>query len=157
MIISGLLGSLLFASASVGQPVEAAPRGDIRGLFTGEDYPSMALRRNEQGGVRARLTVGPEGHVTQCEIAESSGSEHLDSATCTVLSARARVEPARDPAGQPTSGSYVTPTVEWRISQTSQPGSTRLIDTPFDMTAIHLVRFDSRGGARRLRIPHGRA
>lgn len=144
-IVSGLLGGLLYASATAGQPIEAAPRGDVRGLFRSDDYPSMALRHEEQGGVRARLTVGPDGRVTQCEIAESSGSEHLDSATCDVLIARARFEPGVDEAGEPVSGTYVTPTVEWRIRQTSQPGAKRLIDTPFDLTAIHLFRFDKRG------------
>ncbi len=147
MIASGLLGGLLYASATAGQPVEVAPRGDIRGLFTSEDYPSMALRHQEQGGVRARLHVGPDGRVTQCKIAESSGSEHLDRATCTVLRARARFEPALDEAGQPTSGIYVTPTVEWRISRPPVDAfpveAARTIPTPL------LFGFTAKGALRR--------
>ena len=51
--------------------------------------------------VIARLTVGPDGRVEQCDLLETSGSERLAGVACSALKSRARYEPARDKAGKP--------------------------------------------------------
>lgn len=85
------------------QPPPAPPRPSSWpwGLFSADDYPAAALRAEEQGQVSYRLTIGPDGRVSDCAIRGSSGSAALDAATCRILSRRARFVPARDPAGIP--------------------------------------------------------
>ena len=95
------------------EPVRA--KGDVRGLFSTDDYPSRALRNEEQGTVRARLTIDSRGRVSGCTITQSSGSAELDSTTCRLLERRARFDPATDSNGNRVEGSYTTPPITWRI------------------------------------------
>jgi protein TonB len=90
--------------------------GDIQGLINGEqDYPPSALDNNEQGTVTVTLTVGPSGRVTGCSTTGNASST-LKSATCRLLSARARFSPAQDANGNPTSSTY-TRNITWRIAE----------------------------------------
>lgn len=95
-------------------PVKTVPprsaTGNLQGLFRGDDYPQSALRADEQGSVTARLTVGPNGRVLNCQVTSSSRSRALDRATCQILQSRARFTPARNNRGKPT-----TDTVAQRI------------------------------------------
>ncbi|MFL6755079.1 MAG: energy transducer TonB, partial [Sphingomicrobium sp.] len=86
----------------------------LQGLITGDDYPSDALNKEETGTVGIRLSIGPDGRVTNCDVTSSSGSRSLDSATCRILRSRARFTPARLSNGQPTSDS-VTSRIRWQI------------------------------------------
>lgn len=92
----------------------AKAKGNLISLFSDDDYPPSALRNEEAGTTTVRLTVGPDGRVSGCDIAGSSGSSTLDQATCNVLKRRARFTPAKDAGGQPTSDTY-TQRVTWRI------------------------------------------
>jgi protein TonB len=98
-------------------PIEQSARakGDVRRLFTQDDYPAAALRREESGSVRARLTIGADGRVAGCSVVASSGSAILDSKTCQVLTARARFTPAKDSNGHYTTDSYTTPAISWQL------------------------------------------
>jgi protein TonB len=68
-----------------------------------DDYPSAALRRDEEGTVTTRLTVGPDGRVQACTVTGSSGSSALDQAACRGLQRYARYNPALNAAGNPIS------------------------------------------------------
>lgn len=68
-------------------------------LFTSDDYPAAAMRGNDEGMVRYRLEIGPNGRVSSCAITASSGSAPLDNATCRILTTRSRFRPAQDSAG----------------------------------------------------------
>jgi len=95
-------------------PKLAQPKGRPGDWVTTNDYPSRALREEREGTTGFRLSVGPDGRVTNCEITSSSGSPDLDAATCDNLRRRARFTPATDGEGQPTSGSYSSRT-RWVI------------------------------------------
>ena len=95
-------------------PKSVSPKGNPANWVTTEDYPGRALRENRAGTTGFRLSVGPDGRVTGCEVTSPSGSEDLDQATCTYASRRARFTPAMDGEGQPTSGSYSS-RVKWVI------------------------------------------
>ena len=98
-------------------PRQTQPRsltGDIQGLITGDDYPPTALDNGEQGSVNVTLTIGPSGRVTGCS--PSGGPRSLQTATCRLLTARARFSPAEDSSGNPTTSSY-SRTITWRISE----------------------------------------
>jgi protein TonB len=90
-------------------------RGDVRTLFSADDYPASAQAAGAEGTARATLTIGTDGRVVGCNITQSTGNGALDSATCNVLRRRAKFTPARDSNGNPTTDSYTTPSIVWRL------------------------------------------
>ena len=107
---------------TVEQPPRAGPnsarpqsaRGNLVGLFSADDYPVEALRKNEQGTVVARLQIDRKGRVSDCTLLQSSGSRALDMATCDILSRRARFTPARNSDGHAVPDTY-DQRVMWRL------------------------------------------
>ena len=95
-------------------PKQPAPRGNPGNWATSNDYPSRALREEREGTTGFRVTVGPDGRVTDCQITSSSGSPDLDQTACDKIRQRARFAPATDGEGNPTSGSYSN-RVRWVI------------------------------------------
>ena len=89
-------------------------RANLGSYFSGDDYPAAALRAGEQGTSSFRLSIGPNGRVTDCVITVSSGSTSLDQAACRIMRSRARYTPARDSYGNPTTGSD-SGRVTWRL------------------------------------------
>ena len=73
-----------------------------------DNYPSAALRKEIEGTVGVRVTVGPDGRVSACSVSSGSGSSDLDSAACDGMTRYARFDPALDAGGSPTSGSFST-------------------------------------------------
>ena len=75
-------------------------------------------RRHGRGwprGNRRRPTDGRfRGRINRCDITESSGQAILDATTCSILTRRARFDPARDEAGAPVEGK-VAGKIEWKV------------------------------------------
>ena len=94
----------------------AKARGNLPSLFSTDDYPQSALRNEESGTTAVRLTVGPDGRVSDCSVTASSGSTTLDSTTCSILRRRARFTPAKDQNGNPTTDTTTT-RIRWEIPQ----------------------------------------
>ncbi|MBV8686017.1 MAG: energy transducer TonB [Alphaproteobacteria bacterium] len=90
----------------------ARAKANLASYVSDSDYPSIAIRAEEQGTTRFRLAVGPDGKVSDCIVTGSSGSSALDQATCRIMKARARFTPARDGAGRPT-GDTVANAIRW--------------------------------------------
>ena len=90
-------------------------RGDLRMLFSADDYPAEAVRNEEQGTVQAELSVDPQGRVSRCRIIRSSGHATLDQATCQILQRRATFLPAHVASGTPVADRVTTPPVVWRL------------------------------------------
>ena len=65
------------------------------------DYPPSAQRREEEGTVTMRITVGTNGRVADCAVTGSSGSSALDQAACKGMRRYARYNPALNDAGNP--------------------------------------------------------
>ncbi len=76
-----------------------SPRGSPQSGVTNDDYPSAALRAEQQGTTGFRLSVDASGKVTDCAITSSSGAPVLDSTDCSLLKRRARFNPVQDAAG----------------------------------------------------------
>jgi protein TonB len=89
--------------------------GSLQGLISSDDYPPSALDNNEQGSVQVALTIGPSGRVAGCSPS-GSASATLKSATCRLLTSRARFSPAQDANGNPMTSSY-SQTIVWRIAE----------------------------------------
>lgn len=90
----------------------ARAKANLASYVSNDDYPSSAIRAEEQGTTRFRLTVGPDGRVTNCTVTGPSGSSALDSATCRLMQRRARFTPARDSSGGPV-GDVVSNAIRW--------------------------------------------
>jgi len=90
-------------------------KGDLRTLFSGDDYPASAQAAGAEGTARATLTNSATGQVVGCNITQSTGNSALDSATCNILRRRAKFTPARDSNGNPTTDTVQTPSIVWRL------------------------------------------
>lgn len=96
------------------QPKSPTPKGNPANWANSNDYPTRALREEKEGTTRFRVTVGADGRVTSCSVTASSGSDELDSTTCSLITRRGRFSPATDGEGQPTSGTWSS-AVRWQI------------------------------------------
>jgi len=95
-------------------PVAAAPRNDPSRWIVERDYKSSWIRREWTGIARFSLDVSATGRVTNCTITRSTGHAALDQATCSLITKRARFEPALDTSGGPTNGVF-TSSVRWKL------------------------------------------
>jgi protein TonB len=99
----------------------AAPAGpttaaqfDARSLAVSEDdYPPSSLRAEEEGLTKVKVTVGPNGRVTACEVTGSSGFPKLDEKSCRLAMTRWRSKPALE-NGTPVESTLVK-AVRWQI------------------------------------------
>lgn len=73
-----------------------------------DNYPARALREEIEGTVGVRVTVTPNGRVSNCQVTASSGSPILDQAACQGMERYAQFNPALDSGGSPTDGAYST-------------------------------------------------
>lgn len=90
-------------------------KGDLRSLFTGDDYPAAAQSAGAEGTAQATLTISADGRVTGCSLIRRTGNSSLDAATCSILQRRAKFTPARDSNGNPTTDTVTTPPITWRL------------------------------------------
>ncbi|MGP1352861.1 MAG: TIR domain-containing protein [Parasphingopyxis sp.] len=82
------------------------PIGNPGSWVRASDYPSNILRNGEEGTSRFQVRVGANGVPTACFTTGSSGHFQLDARACNMVMSRARFRPARDGAGNPTTGLY---------------------------------------------------
>ena len=69
-----------------------------------EAYPACAIRQELEGNVGVSVVIGADGRVTSCSVTASSGESILDEAACDGMQRYARYTPAKNDAGQPTTG-----------------------------------------------------
>ncbi len=97
----------------VAKKVEPArAKANLASYVSDEDYPTTAVRNEEQGTTRFRLAVGPDGRVRECTVTSSSGSSALDATTCKLMRQRAKFTPAKNDRGEAT-GDTVTSAIRW--------------------------------------------
>jgi protein TonB len=90
-------------------------KGDLRTLFSSDDYPAAASAAGASGTAQAQLTISADGRVAGCNLIRSTGNSALDAATCNILRRRAKFTPARDSNGAATSDTYTTPPIRWEL------------------------------------------
>ncbi len=93
---------------------KASPQGNPGRWASSDDYPSRSLREENEGVTRFSVQIGTNGRVTSCSVTGSSGHADLDSATCKLVTSRAKFTPALGKDGSPTTGSYSS-SVRWQI------------------------------------------
>jgi protein TonB len=111
-MIALFVSTLLLAPPPAAPP--APPPTRAKGEIGEADYPAASLRNHEQGLVRVRVTVTPQGRVSACTVIASSGFPNLDAGTCRLFLTRVRYSPARDDTGQPVED-IVEEKMTWRI------------------------------------------
>jgi TonB family protein len=101
-----------------GTQAPAAPqqvaKGDLRTLFSSNDYPRDSQLAGEEGTVQAELAIDKRGRVSKCTIIRNA-TPQLDRTTCNLLKRRARFTPARDVNGTTVADTVVTPPIVWRL------------------------------------------
>src|SRR4051812_31214622 len=90
-------------------------KGDLRSLFSTDDYPASASAAEAQGTAQAQLTISPSGQVVGCNLIRSPGNGARASATCNTLRRRAKFTPARNSNGNATTDTITTPPIVWRL------------------------------------------
>jgi protein TonB len=65
------------------------------------EYRMLASSGLRSGSVGVTIRVNPDGGVSNCRIARSSGNGYADSLMCQLTLRYIRFEPARDPYGRP--------------------------------------------------------
>jgi Gram-negative bacterial TonB protein C-terminal len=84
-------------------------------LRTG-DYPLASALLGNNGLVQFRLDVSETGGVAGCRVLYRTNPDDFADRTCTLLSNRARLTPARDAAGLPVKSYYVGK-VRWMMPE----------------------------------------
>lgn len=95
--------------------IASSAKGDVRRVFSSDDYPEDALGQNQGGLTQYMLMIGKDGSVMDCVVAQSSGIASLDAMGCQVIRERAKFTPATDANGKPTVDTLVTPPIRWAI------------------------------------------
>jgi TonB family protein len=115
----GLVSLSLVLAAEESRSTRVRPLEPMASWFSDMDYPVDAMLRDAQGLVRFRLWVDESGHPRDCKILQSSNDPSLDAATCSILLARGRFEPAHDSAGRPVVDT-ITSRVRWALPDEAQ-------------------------------------
>lgn len=102
--------------ASLYDPVGAKAKGNPGKWVTNEDYRPRWVQEELSGTARFTLSIDARGKVTGCTITRSTGHPALDTATCDLVTKRARFDAARDGNGKPVAGTYSN-AVTWRIPE----------------------------------------
>ncbi len=76
-------------------------------------YPPIAVRLNQEGNVRVRITVAADGTVTNAEVVGSSGKDALDQATVKCIMSGWHYKPAMQ-NGQPIAAATEA-NVQWKL------------------------------------------
>jgi len=95
--------------------VAVPPKGDVRSVFSSEDYPDEALTRGQEGSAQFLLLIDETGRVAACNVTLPSGVPALDAMGCIAIQSRAKFRPARDHSGKTTKSTFITPPVVWRL------------------------------------------
>lgn len=93
----------------------SAKADDIRRLFTGDDYPSEAVSKTQQGTAQYILMIDEKGAIAGCDLVKRSGVPVLDAMGCAVIQERGKFTPALDAHGKPTRDTVTSPPVTWRM------------------------------------------
>lgn len=96
--------------------VAAKPRNDPSRWLTNADYRPSWTRQELAGLAKFRLDIAASGKVTNCTVTGSTGHAALDEATCSLVTRRARFEPARGTNGEAVTGSYIG-SVLWELPE----------------------------------------
>lgn len=97
------------------------PIGNIGDWFPADSYPPQARALGLEGRIVFTLDIDARGRITQCHILEGSGSDLLDSATCTQAIINGRFRAGRDAAGNPVAKAWKS-SMRWKLAAGANAG-----------------------------------
>jgi TonB family protein len=86
----------------------------IVSLFSSDDYPADALRRDLGGTAMIVALIDDKGKMADCAVVETSGVAVLDAQTCIMIRKRGKFTPAIGADGKPARAVF-TQRVRWEI------------------------------------------
>jgi len=96
--------------------VREKPSGDLQKVFTSDDYPAIAVSKNQGGSIRVAILVDEKGKVADCTVIQTSGVASLDAQSCAIIQQRAQLKPAVGLDGKPAKGALIK-TIRWAIEK----------------------------------------
>jgi len=90
------------------------PIGRVADWFEADSYPPQARAKAQEGQTVYAVDLDAQGRILRCNVVQSSGSDLLDSTTCTQVISNGRFRPARDAAGKPVAGRYQG-SMRWKL------------------------------------------
>lgn len=93
--------------ASEQSTLKERAKGDLRGLFNSDDYPTQALLEDDTGTVAVAILIDEQGKVADCSVVATSGAPVLDAQTCAAITQRAKFQAAVGPNGKPAKDAYL--------------------------------------------------
>ena len=96
--------------ANLSQPA----RGNLKRIFSFEDYPTAAVAAAETGAVKVELLIDEHGKIADCSVIQTSGVAALDAQTCAALSQRAEFRPAVGRDGKPARSGWIQE-IRWQL------------------------------------------
>jgi len=104
-------------AASPAAPAEplGTPIGNPSTWFPADAYPPAAKAAGIQGRTAFVVDLDAQGRITECDIAQSSGSPLLDSTTCALLVTNGRFKPAHDASGRAVPGIWRSAMI-WQLA-----------------------------------------
>ena len=94
--------------------VRSEPAGDLRKVFSSEDYPAIALSKDQSGAIRVAVLVDEKGKVADCTVVETSGVASLDAQSCALITQHAKIKPAIGLDGKPAKGALLQK-ITWMV------------------------------------------
>lgn len=92
----GTGGSGAGPGGGIGSPAKL-----LRGMRSRLDESLLRGFATDRGSAVLNLTIGTDGRVERCTVAESTGSAPLDAELCSRMASRSRWAPAQDRTGRP--------------------------------------------------------
>lgn len=105
--------------APVPSGTDPQPVGKVADWFPIDSYPPQARALGQEGRTAFALDIDALGRITQCRVLETSGSDLLDSATCTQAIINGRFRPARDAAGTPVARAWQS-AMRWKLAESAE-------------------------------------
>jgi hypothetical protein len=97
------------------EKIAADARGDLRSLFSEDDYPLAMILADKSGSARFGLLIDESGKVKDCTVMEPSGIAVLDGRSCGIIVEKAKLTPAVGPDGKPVRSFWVQQ-VTWKLA-----------------------------------------
>ena len=66
----------VYSDDKPGGPLKEPPSGDLVGLFNADDYPGIALLKEQMGTVALVLLIDESGKVADCTVTQTAGLRH---------------------------------------------------------------------------------
>ena len=90
-------------------------KGDLRTLFTADDYPASAQAAGAEGTAQAQITIGPTGASSAATSSVRAATARSIRQPATSFAGARNLFPARDSNGNPTTDTLPTPPITWRL------------------------------------------